>query len=121
MISRTKRAGPELRSKRAKSYSSAAQVISGQPFLLIPSPETQNSTALAGKPSRSASPRSRLILIPRQRLAGEVEGLENVATESEKIGATTITRAIQLDRDNLLNFAGTLSHDDDSIAHVDRL
>src|ERR1043166_9056917 len=46
--------------------------------------------------------------------------LENFTAEPEEFGAAPITRTIERDRNDALDSARTLSHDNDSVAHIDR-
>ena len=59
--------------------------------------------------------------VPDHRLTGEVKRLEDIPAQAQEFGTAAITRALNLHRNDLLNLPGALGHDDDPIAHVNRL
>src|SRR5207249_4804550 len=57
--------------------------------------------------------------ISSQRPTSEVHRLKNVTAQAKKIWATAVARSIHLYRNDLLDPAGTRSHNNDAVAHVD--
>jgi hypothetical protein len=47
-----------------------------------------------------------------------VEKFENIAPQSKKVGAASITRSLKTDWNSLFDFAGPRRHDDYAITHV---
>jgi len=50
-----------------------------------------------------------------------VKRLEDVSAQAEELGATAITRTLNIHRNDLLNLPGALGHYDDPFAHVNCL